>query len=170
MMSMRFDVRKTARMYLDGMGRRDALVDLCEGDTHPDRWGVLLGSGCGLMMSVLDCVPFRYCIDIDDLKVGTDPARVYRFVQFVTMSNLVHDGGVALAGWFSITPVEPVRAALLELQPAAVVYAGSCRLNVPGEVDSLSEFITRTRARFAACGDADAHERARVRAIMGARA
>lgn len=145
----RWTVQLASRMYLRGMMRDDALVDMCEGETQPDRWGVLLGSGCGLMMAVLDHVPFRYCLDIDELKLGRDARRIERFSSFVQMANVAPDGGIALAGWFSITPIDAVQDAFSFVpgeQP--VVYARGRQIIVPGFVDTLEEFITRTRARF----------------------
>lgn len=120
-------------------------------DAYEDRRGVLLGSGCGLMMGVMDAVPFRWCMDTDELKLHQNPYRVYQLTQFVEMVSRAPDGGIALAGWFSISDPTPFRTAFAELDPPGIVYAGNVRLGVPGEVSSLEEFIVAARDAVNPC-------------------
>jgi hypothetical protein len=135
----RLDVPTFARAY------DVPLVDYCEGDDAPDRWGLLIGSGCGLMMSVMDHVPFRYCVDADTLRLHL-PSRAYALAQLTAAAGRLE--GVALVGWFSISDPEPLRAAFAELNPPGLVYAGATRLRVPGEVETLQQFLDAARKRW----------------------
>ncbi len=138
----RWTVKLASRMY------SIPLIDYCDGDALPDRWGVLFGSGCGLMMAVMDEVPFRFCIDTDTLDLRA-PGRAYALAQFVTMASCVDEGGVALVGSFSISDPAPLRQAFAGLARPGVVYVVDVRLGVPGEVDSLGAFLAAARARWA---------------------
>lgn len=110
------------------------------------RRGVLLGSGAGLMMGIMDTLPARWCLDLDVL--GQNPAEsiIYRIEQFVIGAHAVE--GVALAGWFSISNPDPIRRIFANLQPPGVVYAGNVRLGVPGEVDCLDDFMANATELF----------------------
>jgi hypothetical protein len=107
------------------------------------RRGLLVGSGCGLMMALMDALPFRWCVDADAVR-GAD--RDYRLAQFIAMAHALEFA--ALAGWFSLTCPRALREAFASLQPAPLVYSGDMRLGLPWEVDSLDSFIWAARALF----------------------
>jgi hypothetical protein len=140
---MRWTTSLAAEMY------RIPLIDYGPADgceSYPHRWGVLLGSGCGMMMGIMDEIPFRYCVDVDDMRLKDHPERAYQLQQFVYMASKLD--GIALAGWFSISNPEPYRLAFADLDPPGVVYAGNVRLGVPGEVSSLQDFLDAARRRW----------------------
>lgn len=143
MIARHFTVPMAARMY------HVPLVDYCESTPEPNRWGVLIGSGCGLMMSVMDVVPFRFCLDADELHLAADPSRAYALAQFIAIAARLE--GVALVGWFSITDPAPLANAFAALDPPGLLYMGDMqgrRPDVPGTVDTLEQFLTAARARW----------------------
>ena len=123
---------------------RVPLVDLGTSfrDGSGERRGVLLGSGCGLMMALMDTLPFRYCRDTDDIREILDTES---FRSFCQMADEVE--GIALAGWFSFSDPTPLVAAFRML-PRAPVYSGGMLLPVSGRCDSLEHFIQRCRERL----------------------
>lgn len=114
----------------------------------PERRGVLIGSGCGLMVSVMDQVPFRWCVDTDDLR----HSRGANLQGFLHMAQSL-TGFVAVCGWFSYSDPEPLRAAVRALpNPAAcpVYFGGGVLADVPGACYPLQEFIDRCHEVYSA--------------------
>lgn len=101
------------------------------------RRGVLIGSGCGLMTAVMDQVPFRWCVDTDDLR----GARGVQLASFMHMAAAL--GPLAVCGWFSYSDPEPLRAAVLACpDPAHVpVYFGALPSGCPNASLTLSDFL-----------------------------
>ncbi len=135
-------------------------------DYGPGRRGLLVGSGCGIMTSVMDVVPFRYCVDTDTLRgftfLGELMARVGREETFV-----------ACVGWFSHHDPRPLRDACLTAEGYGVhvvTYAGQhgARLGTPGECQTLAGFIAvcrYERARRCFC-NADEYGRDHARSCF----
>lgn len=109
------------------------------GADRPGDW-LLIGSGCGIMMAVMDVeLRFRYCFDIDSIKEPT--ARLDQWLMAV--ETIV--SRIAVVGWFSITDPAPLRTALNCLKCRPLVYAGmgACEL-FPNHctVATLDQFIS----------------------------
>jgi hypothetical protein len=103
--------------------------------------GLLVSSGCGMMMAAMDCAPrLRWCVDIDTVR---DPRA--RLADFLLVAERVAEP-LAVCGWFSISDPEPLRRAVLALERAAVVYTGNIVLGVPGEVRSFTAFVEALQA------------------------
>jgi hypothetical protein len=97
--------------------------------------GLLVSSGCGIMMATMDACPaFRWCVDADGL--GAD-ARLADWLLWAR--RLCRP--VGFVGWFSLHDPRPVRDALAPLDPAPLVYAGHVRLGVGRELATWPEFI-----------------------------
>jgi hypothetical protein len=101
--------------------------------------GVLIGSGCGLMMGLMDELPIRYCIDADTMR-----GREWRLVEFIRFAERAE--GVAVAGWFSYSDPTPLVEALTG--SPAPVYSGHIVLPLPGHTSDLREFVERCWERF----------------------
>lgn len=107
--------------------------------------GLLVSSGCGMMMATMDCVPaLRWCVDTDDLR-GRKSARIDDFL--LVAQYLATPLGVC--GWFSISDPAPLRRAVEALSRPVVVYTGNVRLGVVGEVDSFDKFLRALQAASA---------------------
>lgn len=119
---MGFMVEQAAKLY--GV----PLVDLERGN------GVLISSGCGLMMAVVDQVPFRWCVDTDKLT----KAQQHALASFVELAAA--SGPVAVCGWFSYSDPAPLIAAIRAC-PKPLAYSGGKRFGVDGEHDSLERFV-----------------------------
>ena len=111
-----------------------------------ERQGILVSSGCGIMMAVMDQVPLRYCVDVDTLK--TPSARLG---DFLLMSEHVCPP-VAVCGWFSLHDPRPLRAALAALL-RPIVYAGGGTQLRDGQSASLGEFIVRCQKTLSKASD-----------------
>jgi len=113
-------------------------------DYRRASYGLLIGSGSGTMMAVMDvCDRFRYAVDIDQCRHD----RLHDWLLAVDRNELVDF--IALAGWFSITEPKTIAAAMRHLKTPALVYSGAGIArehfgNVPF-VDTLAAFCMMTR-------------------------
>lgn len=97
---------------------------------------LLIGSGAGIMMAVMDVAPrVRWCVDFDSIR------RKERFGRWLNWAeNFV--GGIAIAGWFSITDPKLLREAVAGLKRPPLCYTQMAEID--GErVETLEEFIDR---------------------------
>lgn len=94
---------------------------------------VLLGSGTGLMMAIMDQVPeFRWCADLDLGGHALDFA-------ILAAPNV---RALGLAGWFSITsPAAFVAVAGAELGCKVLTYGGNVRLGCA----TLDDFLAAAK-------------------------
>lgn len=100
--------------------------------------GVLIASGSGMMLSIMDCCPcYRWCFDHDLFKNS-------RLDSFVEWADRLCDP-VGFAGWFSISDPQPIIAALRKAR-SPIVYGGNMRLSVDREVESIQHFIEASNA------------------------
>lgn len=107
---------------------------------RPSR-GMLVSSGAGLMMSVMDEAPaLRWCVDIDRM-----PSQE-RLTDFLLMCERICSP-LAVCGWFSLTSPEPLRRAMSSLAnpERCYSYGGNVRFGVGDEVESLGAFLNRLR-------------------------
>jgi hypothetical protein len=116
-------IEQLARLY------RVRLIDY----ERPGK-GLLVSSGCGIMMGVMDHVPaLRWCVDIDSCR----DARIGDFMTAATR----YASPLGVCGWFSLTDPTELREAIRAVPEVVATYAGHIRLGVPGEVTTLAAFI-----------------------------
>lgn len=127
-----FSIEQASALY------RVPLTDYAKHDADTTRGrGLLLSSGCGMMMAAMDsCPALRWCTDVDTLR-GKPGVRVGDFLLCAERRARP----VAICGWFSISNPDELADAVRRLTRPAVVYLGNLRLGLPGEVDSFREFI-----------------------------
>lgn len=102
---------------------------------RPTARGLLVSSGSGIMMSVMDKVPsLRWCVDVDGL------GRRARLADFLVIADAVVER-IAVCGWFSITDPAPLRNAVAALPRAPLVYVGHIELGAGRQMATLGEFI-----------------------------
>jgi hypothetical protein len=104
---------------------------------------VLIASGSGLMMTVMDAVPrFSYCIDVDNYRHITN--RVPQLVSALDLNcNLALIG---IAGWFSVDAPDQLCAGINKIrQTNCVSYSGGYRV-FPNECMTLNQFIEQCNA------------------------
>jgi hypothetical protein len=99
---------------------------------------LLIGSGCGVMMGVMDQVPrIRWCVDLDDVK---DKSRFARWMGWA--ENFV--GLVAIAGWFSLSDPTPLREGIAQLKRRPAIYTPFVELGEPADRSStLQAYLDR---------------------------
>lgn len=103
--------------------------------------GLLVSSGSGLMMAVMDACPaFRWCVDLDTLRSRQDT----RIGDFLQMAERLTEP-IAICGWFSISNPAPLKAAAAGMTTSPIVYAGNVRLGIARECESLEEFLRAVR-------------------------
>lgn len=120
-----FTIEQASRLY--GV----PLIDY----SRPTARGLLVSSGSGIMMSVMDKVPsLRWCVDVDSLSPRA------RLADFLVMADALV-GRIAVCGWFSITDPAPLRAAVAALPRAPLVYAGHIELGAGRQLPTLGDFI-----------------------------
>jgi hypothetical protein len=105
-----------------------------------DRQGdsVLIASGAGIMMAIMDAVPrFKYCIDIDSYRQIN--SRVPQLINALDLNcNL---GIIGIAGWFSIDKPEALQEGINKIKKTRCVsYSGNYAV-FPNEVSTLELFI-----------------------------
>lgn len=109
-------------------------------DCGPDRGhSLLIASGSGLMMAVLDQVPdFRWCVELDRGGKGLDFALLaHRHMRFI-----------GLCGWFSLhSPATFEAIQRAQLSCPVLAYGGNIDLGC----STLPEFIWRCQLAEAAC-------------------
>jgi len=124
-----FSVEQAARLYS---------VPLIE---YPGcAGGVLLSSGCGIMLGVMDQLPLRWCSDVDQMP-DAQRSRLPEFMQMASASGLV-----AVCGWFSHHSPEALREGVARLGPKAPCYAGHKRFGLWWESPTLAHFIEQVRS------------------------
>jgi len=91
-------------------------------DYHRASFGLLIGSGAGSMMAIMDVSPrFRFAVDIDQCR-GRE-GHMADWLRALDRNALVDL--VALAGWFSISDPKPIAHALRALHVPVLVYSGA---------------------------------------------
>jgi hypothetical protein len=113
--------------------------------------GLLIGSGAGVLMAVMDVAPkFRFAVDLDQCRGRED--RLRDFVRALDGNGLVDL--IAVCGWFSISDPKEIAGALAGLSAPVLVYAGA---GLGREVfakqivvDTLEEFLRRVSQPLAA--------------------
>jgi len=108
--------------------RVEILAKLCGvplTDYERDAEGVLVASGSGLMMSVMDHAPsIRWCVEYDERV-----CRGARWVEFIPALCEVAPI-VVVAGWFTVTDPTELRAAVAACPSscAPITYGGNTTL------------------------------------------
>lgn len=100
---------------------------------------VLIASGAGVMMAVMDAVPrFRYCIDIDSYRSIT--SRVPQLISALDLN--CNFGIIGIAGWFSIDEPKALQEGISKIKRTKCVsYSGNYNV-FPNESPTLEIFIT----------------------------
>jgi hypothetical protein len=139
-------------MAVDRMGYAGRL-NLCRAvfdipliDYGRPTYGLLIGSGAGTMMAIMDAsIRFRFALDLDDCR-GREH-KLFAFIRALDRNWLIDL--VALAGWFSITDPKPIAAALKGLSTPVIIYSGAgLARDVFGDlpfVDTLDDFLARAK-------------------------
>lgn len=124
-------------------------LNLCNGifGVHPvdyrrASYGLLIGSGSGTMMGVMDvALRFRFALDADQYRGRED--HLCDWIRAMDRNCLVDL--IAVCGWFSITDPVPFAGALGTLSAPTIVYSGAgLRREVFSQVtftDTLDEFL-----------------------------
>jgi hypothetical protein len=102
--------------------------------------GVLIASGSGIAMGIMDAVALRYAVDIDAAHQSSTLAE--RTESFAVMCN-AYTGLVTLAGWFSLTDFEPFARAHAAL-PETLLYVGG-----DAQLGDLRSYIAQLRCTLA---------------------
>ena len=105
-------------------------------DYERSSTGVLVGSGCGLMLSVMDSVQaFRWCVDVDHLR-DPDVASFLEAASFVVPF-------IGIVGWFTITRPETILRGIAAMKSPPLCYLANVPdLNLPRLAHSLDEFVS----------------------------
>lgn len=100
---------------------------------------VLIASGAGVMMAIMDAVPrFKYCIDIDSYRSIT--SRVPQLISALDLN--CNFGIIGIAGWFSIDEPKALQEGISKIKRTKCVsYSGNYRV-FPNESPTLEIFIT----------------------------
>lgn len=100
-----------------------------------DDW-LLVASGCGILMSIMDVEPrFRWCIEVDAWKESHRLHDLLIWLERLTKR-------IAIAGWFSISDPEPFRLAVASLKTKPLCYTPP--VSIGGDkCESLAEFLAR---------------------------
>jgi hypothetical protein len=102
--------------------------------------GLLVGSGTGLMMAIMDqAQTFRWCIDLDVLDEQS------RWEDWMLLVR-AFVRPMAVVGWFSITRPQRLAAVVRRLRPAPGVYAAGVSAPDPFDdcevrLQSVEQFI-----------------------------
>src|SRR5437763_15091234 len=123
-----------------------SLFDIPLIDYGRPSYGLLVGSGAGTMMAIMDASHrFRFAVDLDECR-GREH-KLCAFIRALDRNSLIDF--VALAGWFSITDPKPIAAAFEGLTVAVIIYSGAgLAREVFGHVrfvDTLDEFLARVQ-------------------------
>jgi hypothetical protein len=121
-----------------------AIFDVRPVDYERSSRGLLIGSGAGVLMAVMDLAScFRYAIDVDQCRGRMD--RLGAWLRALDRNGLVDR--IAVCGWFSITDPKEIAGALAGLSAPILVYAGG---GLGREqfadfvvVDTLEQFLRR---------------------------
>jgi len=123
-----------------------ALFDVPVVDYRRASRGLLIGSGAGVMIAVMDASDrFRYAVDLDQRR-----GREERFCDWVLAldRNRLVDL-IALAGWFSISDPTMIAATMQQVSTPTIVYSGAGlwreKFGNLLLVETLEEFLCRCR-------------------------
>jgi len=108
-------------------------------DYERESRGLLVSSGAGIMMAVMDEVPtLRWCVDIDRM-----PSHE-RLPDFLLMAERVCEP-LAVCGWFSLTDPTPLRRAIEGLADPSrcFCYGGNIRFGAGTECGTMRELLGR---------------------------
>jgi hypothetical protein len=110
--------------------------DLIDYDRSGDS--ILIASGSGLMMAIMDVCPrFKYCIDIDNFREIAN--RIPQLISAFDLNCEVNIIGIA--GWFSIDNPEQLIIAQKKIkQSECIAYSGGYNYFI-NENHTLKEFI-----------------------------
>lgn len=110
-------------------------------DYHREGNGVLVASGCGIMMAAMDEAPcFRWCVDADSMRWGP-PWRIEWFMTALDRNTAVELLGVV--GWFSLDRPTYLRAGLDSIRRMrTVAYSGRAGV-FENEAPTYLEFVLR---------------------------
>lgn len=135
-------------------------------DYRRESNGVLVASGCGIMMAAMDEVPcFRWCVDADSMRWGGAPWRIEWFMTALDRNTTVELLGVA--GWFSLDRPTYLQAGLRTIhRMRTATYSGGAGA-FDGEASSYGEFVARATGRRTAMQSAERLGRQPVRAPAG---
>ena len=99
---------------------------------------ILIASGSGLMMAIMDAVPrFRWCIDIDSHRDITH--RVPTLMSALDINCQFK--AIAVAGWFSVDKPHTLQQGISKVTRAhCITYSGGLGV-FPNEHHTLSEYI-----------------------------
>jgi hypothetical protein len=103
--------------------------------------GVLIASGCGIMMSIMDAVPrFQYCIDVDSFRHNHS-----RLPQLLSaFDKNCHFKVIGIAGWFSLDKPDALRQGQQRITNAqCVTYSGGYSA-FTDEAKTLKDFIDKS--------------------------
>ena len=121
-------VDSIARMY------RIPIIDYAR-----DARGVLVSSGCGIMMAIMDeARTLRWCVDIDELPREN---RLHDFMLW--LPRLARP--IAVAGFFSLTDPTPLRMSVAALSDA-ITYGGAGVSLGGSECSTLRDFLDKVNA------------------------
>jgi hypothetical protein len=99
---------------------------------------ILIASGAGVMMTIMDVVPrFKYCVDIDSYRHINN--RVPQLINALDLNcNLAVIG---IAGWFTIDTPLVLQEGINKIKKAKCVsYSGNYKV-FPNESHTLEMFI-----------------------------
>jgi hypothetical protein len=101
--------------------------------------GILIASGCGIMMSIMDLVPrLRWCVDADLMR-ALPPWRIEWFMTALDRNTEIPL--LAVAGWFSLDSPRYLRAGLDAVTRMQVrSYSGGAGA-FRGEAPTLARFL-----------------------------
>lgn len=107
------------------------------------RWGdgVLIASGCGIMMSIMDAVPrYQYCIDVDSFRENQS-----RLPQLLSaLDKNCQFKLIGIAGWFSLDQPTMLQQGQQRITNThCVTYSGGYKAFI-NETSTLSEFIMQS--------------------------
>lgn len=109
-------------------------------DYQRDSAGLLVSSGGGLMMAVMDtCPTFRWCVDLDPL------APACRWEDWLLLVR-AFVRPLAVVGWFSITHPQRLARVVRRLRPPPALYAAGITGDDPfgayeSRFETLPEFL-----------------------------
>ncbi len=99
--------------------------------------GLLIASGSGLMMSVMDTVPeLRWCIDFDGLP------KTHQLDSFLTLAGRIAS---PIGMWFTITDPARIRNLVEREDVDVLVYGGNVRFGTRREANTLGDFVAGLR-------------------------
>ena len=101
--------------------------------------GLLISSGCGIMLAVMDSVPtLRFCVDIDDAGCGD------RFADFIQWIRYWKTVPLFCVGWFSLTSPEPLKRIVDNVRGEVLAYTPGVDLGAI-HVETLDQLISHAR-------------------------